>query len=119
VVRRGRQGVVAQLRGPSVATALDRTASGLAAYIGEQQHATHTVASSVATFRAWLSSSFLLAVEVGRIRDGAPRVLRICELGVDKLVDLHSFNPEPPPMGTFAKCDESLELGRVLERRGH
>ncbi len=119
VVRRGREGMVARLRGATVGAALDRTAAGLAAYLGEQHHPNRTVTTSVATFRAWLSASFLLAVEVGRIRDGAPRIIRLCELGADEILDLFEFEPEPLPTGTFAKVGEGKGLNRVLLPRGH
>ncbi len=118
-VRRGREGMTARLRGPTVEAALDRTAAGLAAYIGEQQHANHTVAASVATFRAWLRASLTLGVEVGRIRDGAPRVLRICELAAEEALDLFVFDPLPPPSGTFSKKATPKDLKRILTPRGH
>lgn len=117
-VRRGRDGVVARLNGPTVAMGIERTASGLAAYIGEQQQGSTSSIASVATFRAWLSASFPLAIEVGRIRDGAPRVLRMCELSAENVTELFSFEPDPPPAGTFTKTGQPGELDRLLTTRG-
>jgi hypothetical protein len=111
VVRLGRAGVLARLGGAGIEAALERTASALSA--GQAP-------SDRATFRAWLSSSFAVAMEVGRAKDGMPRVLRISELRARAAdtVELFRFDPTPAPDGTFVESDDDAHTRAFLGGRG-
>ncbi len=115
VVRGGRDGVVARLRGPSLEAALDRTATGLAAHVAER---TGGNSAPPEVFRAWLGTSFVLVIEVGRVRDGVPRVLRIVELGGNEPRVLFTFNPEPAPRGSFDIVVPPEATRKILAARG-
>jgi hypothetical protein len=117
VVRRGRAGVIARLGGAGIEAALERTASALSAAHGPSDRS----GTLVATFRAWLSASFAVAMEVGRAKDAMPRVLRISELGprAADAVELFRFDPHPAPHGTFVESgDDDAHTRAFLVGRG-
>lgn len=66
----GADGVVAALRAPSLRRALARLPGDLAAA---------RQGMSIAAAREWAASSFDIAIEVSRLRDGRHRVLRVAE----------------------------------------
>jgi len=78
----GQLGVVLANPAGTLRQALDRIAADVAA----------TRAMDVATARDWVSSAFELAIEVGRLRDGRVRVLRIAELKGPAPRDVFTFN---------------------------
>ncbi len=67
----GADGVIAALRAPSLRRALARMPGDLAAA---------RPGMAVAAAREWVASSFGIAIEVSRLRDGRHRVLRVAEL---------------------------------------
>jgi pilus assembly protein CpaF len=78
----GQLGVVLANPAGTLRQALDRLAADVAA----------TRAMDVGTARDWISSAFDLAVEVGRLRDGRVRVLRIAELKGSAPRDVFTFS---------------------------
>jgi pilus assembly protein CpaF len=91
----GADGVVAALRAPSLRRAMARLPGDLA--VARQ-------GMSIAAAREWVASSFDIAIEVSRLRDGRHRVLRVVELqGVEgdeiKLQDIFTFVVERTAAG--------------------
>ena len=115
----GVSGVVASVAAPSARRALARLTADLAG-----AHPT----AGVAAAREWVSSSFEVVVEVGRLRDGRLRVLRVAEVaGVSadeiKLSDIFSFAVEHTAAGgavegTFSASGAVPKVADEISARG-
>jgi pilus assembly protein CpaF len=90
----GVDGVLAASRAPTLRQAIARITADLAAT---------RVGLTVETAREWLASSFDLAIEIARLRDGRHRVLRVAELAVENNVivakDVFAFAVERTAAG--------------------
>jgi len=115
----GADGVVAALRAPSLRRASARLPGDLA--VSRQ-------GMSIAAAREWIASSFDIAIEVSRLRDGRHRVLRVAELqGVAgdeiKLQDIFTFVVERTAAGgavegTFSPSGVVPRIVEELNARG-
>lgn len=72
-ITEGTDGMLAAVRAPSLRQALERLVPDLAA---------SRAGLTADAAREWLASSFDIAIEVARLRDGRHRVLRVAEVGV-------------------------------------
>jgi pilus assembly protein CpaF len=95
LIAEGRQGVLAVLRGPGLRQGLARTVPELC---------TARPGLTLDAAREWLGTSFDLAVELARLRDGRYRVLRVAEVigtdhGAVALRDIFTFSVERSAAG--------------------
>ena len=91
----GLDGIIAVAHAPNVRRALGRLTADVVAGRG---------GASMAAAREWVASAFDVVVEVGRLRDGRHRVLRVAELAGTspeeiRIADVFSFNVERTAAG--------------------
>ncbi len=106
VIGSGAEGVIAAVQAPSLRQALARMANQLV--VGRP-------GLSIASARECVAESFDIAIELGRLADGRPRVMRLAELGGTDdsgavVRDIFTFAPDP------AQGDGSFAVSGVVPR---